>query len=109
MGVYTTLGHEAMVHGLNETECSVLFLDWAQYDVLLKPVLSKCPSLKHIVLIGKCFVPLETEGGECKPFPEASAAASMPKVANASTTTFENLIDDRIDEDTAKPSSNTLQ
>jgi len=49
--------------------------------------------LKHIVLIGKCFVPLETEGGECKPFPEASAAASMPKVANASTTTFENLID----------------
>merc|ERR1712151_143240 len=90
--VYTTLGHEAMIHGLNETECSVLFLDWTQYDVLLKPVLSKCTSLEHIVLIGKCFVPRETEGGACKPFPKVSETAAMPKVANASTTTFENLI-----------------
>merc|ERR1719355_274582 len=81
-----------MIHGLNETECSVLFLDWTQYDVLLNPVLSQCTSLEHIVLIGKCFVPRETNEGVNKPFPEISEAASMPKVANANTTTFENLI-----------------
>lgn len=61
--VYTTLGHEAMIHGLNETECSVLFLDWTQYDVLLKPVLSKCKSLEHIVLIGKMLHAARNGGG----------------------------------------------
>ena len=29
--VYTTLGHEAMLHGLNETEAATIFLDWMQY------------------------------------------------------------------------------
>lgn len=59
--VYTTLGHEAMVHGLRETECSILFLDWVQFDKLRDPVLSKCPALKHVVFIGKCWCPLSTE------------------------------------------------
>eukprot|EP00928_Gymnodinium_smaydae_P053620 TRINITY_DN37568_c0_g1_i1.p1 TRINITY_DN37568_c0_g1~~TRINITY_DN37568_c0_g1_i1.p1 ORF type:complete len:732 (+),score=166.56 TRINITY_DN37568_c0_g1_i1:63-2198(+) len=90
--VYTTLGHEAMVHGLNETECSVLFLDWTQYDVLLQPVLSKCTSLQHIVLIGKCFVPVVVEGGASKPFPTAEEVVALPKVGRAVTTTFENLV-----------------
>jgi len=90
--VYTTLGHEAMIHGLNETECSVLFLDWAQYHTLDKPVLAKCTSLKHIVLIGKCFVPLETVGGESKLFPSSGDLASVTKTHKANLTTMDDLI-----------------
>jgi long-chain acyl-CoA synthetase len=91
--VYTTLGHEAMVHGLNETECSVLFLDWGQWKVLEKPVLSKCPKLKHVVLIGKCFVPLEVVGGSVDAFPSGEEAAKLPKSCAASITTLDALIE----------------
>jgi long-chain acyl-CoA synthetase len=90
--VYTTLGHEAMVHGLKETECSVLFLDWGQYDVLKGPVLSKCPSLKHVVFIGKCFVPQETEGGKSKPFPTSQDISTVPKLDGVNLTTLDMLI-----------------
>ena len=36
--VYTTLGHEAMLHGLNETEAEVIFVDWEYYDILKEEV-----------------------------------------------------------------------
>jgi long-chain acyl-CoA synthetase len=91
--VYTTLGHKAMVHGLTETECSVLFLDWAMYPVIEKTVLAECKSLKHIVLIGKCFVPETTEPAESKsiePFP--SDLASMSRAHDAKLTTIDELI-----------------
>nr|AND95772.1 Long-chain acyl-CoA synthetase [Prorocentrum minimum] len=91
--VYTTLGHEAMVHGLNETECPILFLDWTQYGILEKDVLSKCPLLKHIVFIGKCWVPLTVEGGSVAPFPSTSQVASMPICCKAKLTTMDALIE----------------
>lgn len=91
--VYTTLGHEAMVHGLNETECPILFIDWTQYAILEKDVLSKCPLLKHIVFIGKCWVPATVEGGSVAPFPSTSEVANMPKCFNAKLTTLDALID----------------
>lgn len=89
--VYTTLGHEAMEHGLNETEAAILFIDWGQYHLLKDKVLAKCPKLQHIVLIGKCFVPQSTVGGESKPFP-AGAEVSDLKVASACVTTLDGLI-----------------
>jgi len=91
--VYTTLGHEAMVHGLNETEAQVLFMDYTQYNILQKPVLSKCPSIKLIVFVGKCWVPQTVEGGEPESFPTAADAAAMPKSLNARLTTLDGLIE----------------
>lgn len=88
--VYTTLGHEAMLHGLKETEASVLFVDWGQYHTLQKPVLSQCEALKYIVLIGKCFVPVKTVGGESQPFP--SKEEVLPQIGQASTLTLESLM-----------------
>lgn len=90
--VYTTLGHEAMLHGLNETQASILFLDFGQYQLLKEPVLSKCPKLKHIILIGKCFVPLETEGGESPAFPSEANCAALA-VGGAQVTTIDVLTD----------------
>eukprot|EP00421_Protoceratium_reticulatum_P002209 CAMPEP_0168374534 /NCGR_PEP_ID=MMETSP0228-20121227/9350_1 /TAXON_ID=133427 /ORGANISM="Protoceratium reticulatum, Strain CCCM 535 (=CCMP 1889)" /LENGTH=425 /DNA_ID=CAMNT_0008387483 /DNA_START=68 /DNA_END=1341 /DNA_ORIENTATION=+ len=89
--VYTTLGHEAMLHGLNETEATVLFIDFGQYHALVGPVLSKCPNIKHIVLIGRCFVPLSTVGGESKAFPSAEEAEKLPPVGSARTATLDGL------------------
>jgi len=77
---------------LNETEAAVLFMDWQQYHTLKDPVLSKCSKLQHIVLIGKCFVPLETEGGESKPFP-ATADCGALAVGSAKVTTIDALIE----------------
>jgi long-chain acyl-CoA synthetase len=89
--VYTTLGHEAMIHGLNETESAVLFLDWGQYGILKDPVLSKCPNLKHIVLIGKCFVPLDSNEA-IKHFPTTADCAGLA-IGSTTVTTFPALID----------------
>jgi len=90
--VYTTLGHEAMLHGINETEAAILFLDWGQYHLLKEPVLANCPKVKHIVLIGACFVPVETVGGESKPFPKDADCGALA-VANAKVSTFTGLIE----------------
>ncbi|CAE8607106.1 unnamed protein product [Polarella glacialis] len=90
--VYTTLGHEAMLHGLNETQAKVLFVDWAQYDVLKQSVMSKCPALLHIVAIGSALIPLNTVGGVTKAFPTPQEASAMAKIGQASTTTLEGLI-----------------
>jgi long-chain acyl-CoA synthetase len=56
--VYATLGHEAMLHGLNQTEAEVIFVEYDLYAVLKDKVLAKCPHLKHVVLIGKALVPV---------------------------------------------------
>lgn len=92
--VYTTLGHEAMMHGINQTKAVVLFIDWTQYDLLSKKVICNCPSLRHIVVIGRPLVPVITEGGENKPFPSAKEASEFPTICEASTTTLEGLMDD---------------
>jgi len=89
--VYTTLGHEAMIHGINETESCVLFLDWNQYGILKDPVLSKCPNLKHIVLIGECFVPLDSNEAITK-FPTAAECGALA-IGDTAITTFPALID----------------
>lgn len=90
--VYTTLGHEAMLHGLNETEACILFMDWGQYATLKEPVLSKCTKLQHVVLIGKCFVPTVTEGGAEKPFPDKAACEALA-VGSAKVCTNADLIE----------------
>merc|ERR1719446_1299291 len=80
-----------MLHGLNETESAILFLDWGQYKALKEKVLSKCPHLKHIVLIGQCFVPLATNGGPCaEPFP---AECSELAICNAKVCTVNDLLE----------------
>eukprot|EP00440_Ansanella_granifera_P010633 gb/GFBE01011539.1/.p1 GENE.gb/GFBE01011539.1/~~gb/GFBE01011539.1/.p1 ORF type:complete len:732 (+),score=136.08 gb/GFBE01011539.1/:1-2196(+) len=90
--VYTTLGNEAMLHGLNQTQASILFVDWAQYDVLSKKVIAECKALRHVVLIGRAFVPFETLGGETKAFPSTEEAMALPIIGEAATTTLESLI-----------------
>jgi len=89
--VYTTLGHEAMIHGLNETEAAVLFLDWGQYAILRDPVLSKCINLKHIVLIGQCFVPLESNEA-IQQFPTGAECGALA-IGSTVVTTLPALID----------------
>jgi long-chain acyl-CoA synthetase len=90
--VYTTLGHEAMLHGLTETETTVLFLDWGQYSILKDKVLANCPDLKTIVFIGKSFVPLETEGGAAPvpAFPTIEEVGQMT-LGGTTMTTFDAL------------------
>uniref|UniRef100_A0A7S4RJ72 AMP-dependent synthetase/ligase domain-containing protein n=1 Tax=Alexandrium monilatum TaxID=311494 RepID=A0A7S4RJ72_9DINO len=90
--VYTTLGQDAMLHGLVETEATVLFLDWGQFESLKDTVLAKIKSLRHIILIGKCFVPEETVGGSTKAFPRPRQAASFGPVGLAEVTTLDDLI-----------------
>jgi len=90
--VYTTLGHEAMMHGINETQASAIFVDWGQYHVLKDKVLAQCPSLKHVVLIGKALVPLAVKGGELQPFPNAQAALELGRGHTFDVTTLEVLI-----------------
>jgi long-chain acyl-CoA synthetase len=93
--IYTTLGHDAMLHGMNETQATILFIDWTQYHVLKDAVLSKCPSLEHIVVIGRPLVPLSTVGGpsETRPFPSAEEAHGLPKIGKAQSMSLEGLID----------------
>ena len=61
--VYATLGHEAMLHGIQQTEAEIIFMDWGLFETLKDKVLAKCPALRHIVFIGKALVPLKTSGG----------------------------------------------
>merc|ERR1719188_93326 len=85
-----------MVHALRETECSVLFLDWAQFEKLREPVLSKCSALKHLVFIGRCWTPKEMLGDERQvtEFPNEALCGSLQnlQVGGARVTTFEHLV-----------------
>jgi len=64
--VYTTLGHEAMLHGLVQTEAEIIFVDWEYYETLKDKVFKRCPKLELVVIIGKAFVP-EAVVGEGHP------------------------------------------
>jgi len=92
--VYTTLGQEAMLHGLNETEATVIFIDWQQYNELKEKVLAKVASLRHIVIIGKSFIPETTVGGitKAEAFPSPEEAEALPKIGEAASTTFDALV-----------------
>jgi long-chain acyl-CoA synthetase len=57
--VYATLGEEAMLHGLQETEAEIIFMEWSLFHDLKDKVLRKCPALKYVVLIGEALTPQE--------------------------------------------------
>jgi len=91
--VYATLGHDAMLHGLQQTEAEIIFVDWGLFETLKDAVLAKCPALRHIVFIGKDLVPRTTTGGQHAPFPSPQAAATIPPIAsNTRCTTLDTLI-----------------
>ena len=81
--VYATLGHEAMLHGLQQTEAEIIFIDWGLFRTLKDAVLAKCPALRHIIFIGKDFIPEKTEGGKHDPFPSPEEAAALPPIGTA--------------------------
>lgn len=93
--VYTTLGADAMLYGLQQTKSAILFVDWDQYDKLKEDVLAKCPDLMYIVLIGETFVPLKVIGGAARKFPTDAEAAAMPALGagSAQTLTLKKLIE----------------
>eukprot|EP00286_Rhodomonas_abbreviata_P027977 CAMPEP_0181305632 /NCGR_PEP_ID=MMETSP1101-20121128/9842_1 /TAXON_ID=46948 /ORGANISM="Rhodomonas abbreviata, Strain Caron Lab Isolate" /LENGTH=779 /DNA_ID=CAMNT_0023411579 /DNA_START=176 /DNA_END=2515 /DNA_ORIENTATION=+ len=77
--VYATLGHDAMCHGIKETEAEIIFVDWGLFESIKTDVLAACTSLKHIVFIGKDFVPKTTVGGKAMdafPTPETARGIS---------------------------------
>jgi len=93
--IYTTLGHEAMLHGLCETEAPILFIDWAQYKLLSEEVIKKAPALRHIILIGRPLIPLKTTGGEPSvgAFPSHAEALTFPPINKAATSTLHGIIE----------------
>ena len=90
--VYATLGHEAMLHGLQQTEAEVIFLDFGLFVTLKDEVLAKCPALRHIVFIGKDLIPFESTAPGHKPFPTPPQAADIPAIGQAHCTTLDNVI-----------------
>jgi len=91
--VYATLGHDAMLHGLRQTEAEIIFVDWGLFETLKDEVLAKCPALRYIVFIGKDLVPRKTTGGQHAPFPSPQEVATFPPVASkARCTTLDTLI-----------------
>jgi long-chain acyl-CoA synthetase len=90
--VYATLGHEAMLHGLNQTEAQIIFMDWGLFSTLKDTVLAKCPALRHIVFIGKDLVPWSVTEGKLDPFPDPPAAAAINAIGEAHCTTLDNVI-----------------
>jgi len=95
--VYTTLGHDAMLHGLNQTKAEILFVDWEYFNILTDTVMKKCPALQLVVIIGKAFVPHACNGFDANPFPLEPAKLQWengPKV-----TSLEELIADESSKD----------
>ncbi|EKX39018.1 hypothetical protein GUITHDRAFT_154544 [Guillardia theta CCMP2712] len=90
--VYSTLGHEAMLHGLLETEAVLIFVDWGLYKTLKDKVLAQCPALKYIVIIGEDLAPLSTVGAPHNPYPKLNEASSFPLIGAASSTTLQDLM-----------------
>jgi long-subunit acyl-CoA synthetase (AMP-forming) len=50
--IYATLGAEGAVHGINETEASVVIADQKLLKIVAK-ILPECPSIKHVVTMTK--------------------------------------------------------
>lgn len=90
--VYATLGHEAMLHGLQQTEAEIIFMDFGLYDTLKDEVLAKCPALRHVVFIGKDLIPFESAAPTHKPYPTPPQAAELPAINQAHCTTLDNVI-----------------
>ena len=90
--VYATLGHDAMLHGLQQTEAEVIFMDFSLFDTLKDEVLAKCPALRHIIFIGKDLIPHESSAPGHKPFPTPPQAAEIPAINAAHCTTLDNVI-----------------
>jgi long-subunit acyl-CoA synthetase (AMP-forming) len=51
--IYATLGEEGAIHGINETEATMVIADAKLMKVLTK-ILPKCPSIKQIVTMTPC-------------------------------------------------------
>jgi len=81
-----------MLHGLQQTEAEVIFLDWGLYDTLKDVVLAKCPALRHIIFIGKDLIPWASEASGLNPFPQPPQAAALPAIGEAHCTTLDNVI-----------------
>ena len=90
--VYSTLGPEAMLHGLQQTEAEIIFMDFLLFETLKESVLAKCPALRHIIFIGKDLCPQKTTGGRHYPFPSPQDAVKLGPVGEAHCTTLLNLI-----------------
>merc|ERR1719486_1153654 len=75
----------------------VLFIDWSQYHALKDAVISNCPALEHIVVIGQPLVPLATVGSGSDamlaPFPSVVEARCLPQIGNARSMSIEGLIE----------------
>jgi long-chain acyl-CoA synthetase len=111
--VYTTLGHEAMLHGLQQTEAEVIFVDWEYYDMLKDKVLAQCPALQLVVIIGQAFVPEKVVGeAEARPFPKAMGPMEELQWAEGPpVTTLDGLIvagDEKKDLSAVAPSADDL-
>jgi long-chain acyl-CoA synthetase len=87
--VYSTLGHDAMLHGIQQTEAEIIFMDWGLFEALKDKVLAQCPALRHIVFIGKDLVPLKTTGGPGMP----PFGSDLPTIGKAVCTTLDKVIE----------------
>lgn len=58
--IYATLGAEGAQFGINQTKAACVFADAKLLKVLVK-ILPECPSVKHIVCMGKVDLSVETE------------------------------------------------
>lgn len=51
--IYATLGEEGAIHGINETEATMVICDAKLMKIVAK-ILPKCKSIKHVVTMTKC-------------------------------------------------------
>jgi long-chain acyl-CoA synthetase len=91
--IYTTLGTDAMLYGMDQTEASILFVDWELYDKLKDSVIAAAKTLKHVVIIGEAFVPKKVTGAEARPFPSAEQAEALPLLGEAKSWTYKGLLE----------------
>jgi len=81
-----------MLHGLQQTEAEVIFLDWGLYNTLKDVALVNCPALRHIIFIVKDLIPWASEAGVLNPYPQPPQAAALPVIGEAHCTTLDNVI-----------------
>ena len=79
--LYTNLGDEAIVHGLNETEVSLVV---TSHELLpkFKTLLTQCPKIKTIIVMEDQILPTDTSG--YKPGVEIISFKSAVKMGEAS-------------------------
>jgi long-chain acyl-CoA synthetase len=59
--LYSTLGEDAVAHGINETECEFVL---TSHDLMPKfgYILGKTPKVKHVIFMEDTLKPTETTG-----------------------------------------------